>query len=147
MKVHLTVNVELRLVQLELTGHLTSRSADAARRVLNAVTAAGLRHVIIDVGGLDDVDPRLAFVFLEFSERLAHEGGWLWLVHGAGNAGSSLRGMGVHDRVRSSPSRAAAGWVGARVGDRDAHPGTVPEVMSLQDTGSSVGHAPGSLPK
>lgn len=112
MKVRSTTNKDLGLAQLELTGHLTCESADAARRVLKAATAAGLKRVIIDVRDLDDVDPRLALALLEYSERLTRDGGWLWLVHGAGNAGSALRYMGVHDRVRSSPSRAAAGWVG-----------------------------------
>ena len=111
MKVRSTMNKDLGLAQLELIGHVTWQSANAARRVLKAATTAGLKRVIIDVRDLDDVDPHLALTFLDYNERLAREGGWLWLVHGAGDAGSSLRHMGVHDRVRSSPSRAAAGWL------------------------------------
>lgn len=111
MKVRSTMNKDLGLAQLTLSGPVTGQSADAARRVLDTATRAGLKRVIIDVRDLDDVDPHLAITLLEHNEELVREGGWLWLVHGAGNAGTSLRHMGVHDRVRSSPSRAAAGWV------------------------------------
>lgn len=110
-KVHSTITKDLGVVQLEFSGHITRHSADATRRLLNTATAAGLKHVIIDVGDLDDADSHLALALLDYNERLARDGGWLWLVHGAGNVGSTLRYMGVHDRVRSSPSRAAAGWV------------------------------------
>ncbi len=111
MKVHTTIDKGLGLAQLELSGHLTSQSSAATRRVLEAATAAGLNHVIIDLRELDDLDAHLALTLLDYNNRLARNGGWLWLVHGAGNAGSSLRYLGVHDRVRSSPSRAAAGWL------------------------------------
>jgi hypothetical protein len=67
--------------------------------------------VILDLRDLDDVDPGLGFTLLDYSDRLGRAGGWLWLVHGPGRAGTSLRNLGVHDRVRSSPSRAAAGWI------------------------------------
>jgi hypothetical protein len=123
MKVRTTVHKKLGVAQLELSGHLTGQSADATRRVLKAATKAGVQRVIIDVCDLDDVDPHLALALLDYNQRLARDGGWLWLVHGAGNVGSTLRYLGVHDRVRSSPSRAAAGWLGSRtsVGTKDTH--------------------------
>ena len=107
---HSTTRTDLGLAQLEFSGHLTWHSADAARRVLKAATTAGLNRVIIDMRDLDNIDPPLALTLLEYNLRLARDVGWLRLVHGAGNAGSALRYLGVHDRVRSSPSRAAAGW-------------------------------------
>ena len=112
MRVHSTVNQDLGLAQLEFSGHVTSRSADATRRLLRLAATVGLKRVIIDLRDLDDVDPHLALALLDFNNRFARDGGWLCLVHGAGNAGSSLRLMGVHDRIQSSPSREAAGWLG-----------------------------------
>jgi anti-anti-sigma regulatory factor len=113
MKVRSTIITDLGLAQLELSGHVTWESADTTRRMLDAVATAGMNHVIIDLRDLDDVDPHLALALLDGNRRLAREGGWLWLIHGAGNVGSALRLMGVHERVSSSPSRAAAGWQGS----------------------------------
>jgi anti-anti-sigma regulatory factor len=112
MKVRSTMNKDLGLAQLELSGHVTWESANATRRVLEAATTVGVKRVIIDLRDLDDLDPHLALTLLEYNRRLARDGGWLWLVHNAGNVGSSLRLLGVHDRVHSSPSREAAGWLG-----------------------------------
>jgi anti-anti-sigma regulatory factor len=113
MKVRSTINKNLDLAQLELSGHVTSKSVDATRRMLDAAITAGLNRVIIDLRDLDDVDAHLALALLDGNRRLARHGGWLWLIHGAGNVGSALRLMGVHERVHSSPSRAAAGWLGS----------------------------------
>ena len=112
MRVRATAEQELGLAQVELRGHVTPRSASAVRRVLTAAATAGLSHVIIDVCELDDVDAHLGLALLECNDDLRRRGGWLCLVHGAGRPGTSLRQLGVHDRVPSSPSRAAAGWVG-----------------------------------
>jgi hypothetical protein len=79
--------------------------------VLDAASATGLNRVIIDVRELDDIDPGLGFTLLDCNAQLERGGGWLRLVYGAGRPGSSLRMLGVHDRVRSSPSREAAGWL------------------------------------
>lgn len=117
MNVRSTINKHLGLAQLELSGHVTWESADATRRMLDTAAKAGLNRVIIDLRDLDDVDPHLALALLDGNRRLAREGGWLCLIHGAGNVGSALRLMGVHERVGSSPSRAAAGWL-ARAPER-----------------------------
>ena len=110
MQVRTTVDDELGLVMLTLRGTPTPHSAAAVRRLVGTALAAGSARVLVDLHELDDVDPALALVLLECDDDLAAAGGWLWLVHGAGSAGSSLRFMGVHDRVRSSPSLQAAGW-------------------------------------
>lgn len=112
MRVRSTSEQDLSLAQVELRGHVTPQSATGVRRVLEAATSAGLSRVIIDVCELDDVDPPLGLVLLECNDDLRRRGGWLLLVHGAGQPGTALRRLGVHDRVPSSPSRAAAGWVG-----------------------------------
>lgn len=110
MRVHTSTDASLQLAMVELCGPLSRASAPRARRVIDSAAAAGMRHVIVDLSGLDDVDPELALVLLEEDDSLQRSGGWLWLVHGVGNVGSSLRYLGVYPRVPSSPSRAAAGW-------------------------------------
>lgn len=110
MRVHTSTDPSLDLAMVELRGSLTRRSAPCARRIIDAASEAGLRHVIVDLSGLDDVDPELALVLLEEDQDLQRRGGWLWLVHGVGKVGSSLRYLGVYPRVPSSPSREAAGW-------------------------------------
>ncbi|MEO7981436.1 MAG: STAS domain-containing protein [Sporichthyaceae bacterium] len=114
MQVGTTADEELGLVMIALRGAVTTRSAGAVHRVVDAALAGGWTRVLIDLRHLDDVDPALALVLLECDEQLTEAGGWLWLVHGAGAPGSSLRFMGVHDRVRSAPSRQAAGWPAGR---------------------------------
>ena len=114
MQMRTTADEELGLVMVALRGPTTPRTARSVRRVLDAALAAGSTRVLMDLGDLDDVDPATALVLLECDERFSAAGGWLWLVHGAGATGSSLRFMGVHDRIRSSPSRQAAGWPAGR---------------------------------
>jgi anti-anti-sigma regulatory factor len=111
MYVRTETDREHGMVRVVLTGALTENAAVAARRVLDAVPG-GTQRVIVDLRRLDDVDASLALVLLEQDERLARAGGWLLLVHGPGRAGSSLRFMGLHDRIRSSPSLVATGWAG-----------------------------------
>jgi hypothetical protein len=110
MRVRTTADDELGILLVGLSGEPTRRSAAGVERVLAAAVAAGHRQVVLDLRELTDVDPALALVLLEADEDLTELGGWLWLVHGAGAAGSSLRFMGVHDRVPSSPTLAASGW-------------------------------------
>lgn len=110
MRVHTATDDDLRLAMVELTGPLTPTTSRSTRRVIDAATAGGFTHVIVDLSALEDVDARLALALLEEDDALQRAGGWLWLVHGAGRVGSSLRYLGVHPRVPSSPSRVAAGW-------------------------------------
>jgi hypothetical protein len=108
------------MVLVQLRGDVTAFSASACRRVLDAAGRVTDR-VVVDLSALDDVDPALALVLLEVDDRLARSGGWLWLVHGPGRAGSSLRFIGVHDRIRSSPSLLASGWGGRSVAPAARH--------------------------
>ncbi len=105
-----TTDDELGLATITLTGELSQGSAGSLRRLLDTAVESGQRRVLIDLSALDDIDPSVALVLLEYDELLTAAGGWLWLVHNRGAVGSSLRFMGVHDRVRSSPSREAACW-------------------------------------
>jgi anti-anti-sigma regulatory factor len=97
------------IVLVTLSGPVTDNTARTVRRVLGAAAATHAR-VIVDLRRLRDVDPALALVLLEHDDRLAQAGGRLCLIHGPGRAGSSLRFMGLHDRIRSSPSLVASGW-------------------------------------
>lgn len=110
MRVRTTVDAELGILLVSLGGEPTRRSAAGLERVVATAVAAGHRRVLVDLRELADVDPALAVVLLEADDDLTELGGWLWLVHGAGAAGSSLRFMGVHDRVPSSPTLASSGW-------------------------------------
>lgn len=110
MRVRTAADEAHHLVMVELAGPLTPHSPDSTRRVVDAALARGLTRVIVDLSGLDDIDAGLALALLEENDELRRAGGWLWLVHGAGTVGSTLRHLGVHGRVPSSPSRAAAGW-------------------------------------
>jgi anti-anti-sigma regulatory factor len=112
MRMHTRADETLGLVMVALRGQSSPGTAEALRRVLDSALAVASTRVLVDLLDLDDVDPATALVLLEYDERFSAAGGWLWLVHGAGPAGSSLRFMGVHDRVPSSPSREAAGWPG-----------------------------------
>jgi len=111
MHVRTETDHDHRIALVVLSGALTTHAAAAARRVLAAVPPDTPR-VVVDLRALDDVDPSLALVLLEQDDRLARADGWLCLIHGAGRAGSSLRFMGVHDRIRSSPSLVTSGWTG-----------------------------------
>ena len=112
MRIRTTADEELGVLLVSLCGDLERRSAPGLERVLAAAVAAGHRRVIVDLGELADVSPALALVLLEADDDLVDLGGWLWLVHSACAAGSSLRFMGVHDRIRSSPTLASSGWPG-----------------------------------
>ncbi len=114
MRVHTSADEELGLVMVSLHGPPSQRTAEGVRRVLDEAARAGATRVLVDLRELDDVDPATALVLLESDDRFRAGGGWMWLVHGAGKVGSSLRFMGVHDRVRSSPTRRSAGWPAAR---------------------------------
>ena len=111
MQVHTARDDDHGIVLVTLSGRLTDSAARAARRVLGAAAVCHSR-VIVDLRRLGDVDPELALVLLELDDGLTRAGGWLWLVHGPGRAGSSLLFMGLHDRIRSSPSLVASGWDG-----------------------------------
>jgi hypothetical protein len=126
MRIRTRTDEKLGLVMVALRGASSPRTAESLRRVLDTALAVGLTKVVVDLLELDDVDPATALVLLECDDRLTAAGGWLWLVHGAGPAGSSLRFMGIHDRVPSSPSRQAAGWPGEQAGSRsqDVRPRT-----------------------
>jgi anti-anti-sigma regulatory factor len=102
MRLQTTADEELGLLMVTPTGGLDERSADALCRVFDAAVTAGHLRVLVDLTGLDDVDPAVAATFLEQDERLTALGGWLWLVHGTAELGAALRSAGVTTRVRTS---------------------------------------------
>jgi hypothetical protein len=101
------------LAQISLRGPGRPSSATALRRVLDSAVSAGATMVIVDLHPMESFDPALGRTLLDFARRLELSGGWLRLVHGADPAGSVLRLTGMHDRIGSSPSREAAGWLEA----------------------------------
>jgi anti-anti-sigma regulatory factor len=111
MQVRTATDEAHEIALVELSGALNPHSAAAARRVLAAAADTEPR-LVVDLRRLTDVDPALALALLETADGLARDGGWLCLVHGRGRAGSSLRFMGVHDRIRSSPTLVSSGWGG-----------------------------------
>jgi anti-anti-sigma regulatory factor len=102
MRLRTTADEELGLLMVTATGGLDERSADALRRVFDVAVATGHLRVLVDLTGLDDVDPAVAATFLEQDERLTALGGWLWLVHSTVELGAALRSAGVTTRVRTS---------------------------------------------
>ena len=103
------------LAQISLRGPARPSSATALRRVLESAVSAGATMVIVDLHPMESFDPALGRTLMDFVDHLALRGGWLRLVHGADPAGSVLRLTGMHDRIDSSPSREAAGWMEADV--------------------------------
>jgi hypothetical protein len=103
------------LAQISLRGPARPSSPAALRRVLESAVSAGATMVIVDLHPMESFDPALGQTLLDFDQRLELSGGWLRLVHGADPAGSVLRLTGMHDRIGSSPSREAAGWLDSDV--------------------------------
>jgi anti-anti-sigma factor len=102
MRLQTTADDALDVVMVTITGHADEHSAAALSQVFDAAATAGHLRVLVDLTGLDDVDPAVAVTFLEQDERLTALGGWLWLVHGSEELGAALRAAGVATRVRTS---------------------------------------------
>jgi len=111
MKARTQAAAALRLAELELRGSTDAGSAHRLRRLLATAENEGLVRVIIDLHELEDLADDVCGVLLEYDQRLTAAGGWLHLVHHTDNAGEVLRRTGLHDRLRSSPSREAAAWL------------------------------------
>ena len=103
MRLQTTADETLDLLVLTATGVVDEHSSDALRRVFETATGAGYLRMLVDLTGLDDVNPAVAGTFLQQDELLTERGGWLWLVHGTEQLAAALRATGVSTRVRTPP--------------------------------------------